>query len=174
MTAVSVFVDDAIRGDLPRVCAKTGEPADLVIRTRTQVGGGLPGWAWFLLALGPPGFFVMVLAALLVPGPEYLTVRLPETEASFERERQLERWRLAALGAGVALPFVGIFVVGMLPALWLALAVACFVAAGALTWVLWRQSITVNIDVTRRWVTLANVHPAFAEAVSHTPIVLRP
>ena len=165
MAAVSVFVDDAIRGDLPRVCAKTGEPADLVIRMRQPVGGGIPAWVWLLLFLGPLGVFALLLAALFAPSAEYLTVRIPETESSFQRERQLERWRLAALGAGVTLPFVGVFGVGMFPLLWLVSSVASFLAAAALTWFLWRQSISVGIDVTRRWVTLTNVHPAFVEAV---------
>jgi hypothetical protein len=40
------------------------------------------------------------------------------------------------------------------------------VAAGALTVMLWRQSVGVSIDVTRRWVTLTNVHPHFADAVN--------
>lgn len=166
MAAVTVFVDDAIRGDVPRVCAKTGAPADLLIRMRQPVGGGIPGWVWFLFFFGPLGIFGLLVAALFSPGTEYLTVRIPETDASFAHERQLERLRLAALGAGVVLPFVGIFGVGMFPMLWLVLCVACFLAAGALTWVLWRQSIGVSIDVTRRWVTLTNVHPAFAEAVT--------
>lgn len=165
MTAVSVFVDDAIRGDLPLVCAKTGQPADLLIRIRQPVGGGIPGWVWLLVLLGPLGIGALLLAALLSPGAEYLTVRIPETEASFSRERQMERWRLAALGAGVVALFYGTFRPGMFPVMWLALSAVCFLAAGALTWMLWRQSITVSIDVTRRWVTLANVHPAFAEAV---------
>ena len=165
MAAVSVFVDDAIRGTLPLVCAKTGEPADLVIRMRQAVGGGFPVAAWFLLLLGPLGIVVLVLAALLSPGPEYLTVRIPETEASFGRERTLERWRLAALGAGVVLPFLAFLGLGMFPALWLVTTVACFVAAGALSWMLWRQSIGVSIDVTRRWVTFTGVHPAFVEAI---------
>lgn len=166
MAAVTVFVDDAIRGDLPLVCAKTGAPADLVIRMRQPVGGGIPGWVWFLFFFGPLGIFGLLVAALFSPATEYLTVRIPETEASFTHERQLERLRLAALGAGVGLPFVGILGVGMFPTLWLALCVTCFVAAGALTWELWRQSIGVSIDVTRRWVTLTKVHPAFAEAVT--------
>lgn len=170
MTAVRVFVDDAIRGDLPMVCAKTGQPADLVVRVRQPVGGGIPGWVWFLFFFGPLGIFGLLVAALFSPGTEYLTVRIPESEASYQRERQLERWRLAALGAGVAFPFLAVFGVGMFPQLWLLLTVAGFLAAGALTWVLWRQSITVSIDVTRRWVTLANVHPSFAEALlaNHT------
>jgi hypothetical protein len=53
----------------------------------------------------------------------------------------------------------------MFPQLWLLLPVAAFLAAGGFTWVLWRQSISVSIDVSRRWVTVANVHPAFAQAV---------
>lgn len=166
MAAVSVFVDDAVRGDLPLVCAKTGEPADLVIRMRQPVGGGLPPLAWLLLLLGPLGVAGLVVLALAWPGAEYLTVRVPETEASFGRERQLERWRLAALGAGVLLPFLGILGVGVFPLLWIAAGACFFVAAGALTWMLWRQSISVSIDVTRRWVTLTGVHPAFAEAVN--------
>ena len=107
----------------------------------------------------------MVLAVAW-PGQEHLTVRVPETEASFERERQLERWRLAALGAGVFLPLLGVFGVGMFPLLWLAVGAAFLVAAGALTWMLWRQSVSVDIDVTRRWVTFRGVHPAFVEAVN--------
>jgi hypothetical protein len=165
MAAASVFVDDAILGNLPLVCAKTGEPADFLVRVRQTVGGGIPGWVWFLFFFGPLGVVGLLVAALLSPGAEYLTVRIPETEASFAHERQLERWRLAALGAGVALPLLGIFGVGMFPALWLTVAVACFLCAGALTWALWRQSVSVSLDVTRRWVTFTNVHPAFAEAV---------
>jgi hypothetical protein len=166
VTAVSVFVDDAIRGDLPMVCAKTGQPAELIIRMRQPVGGGLPAAAWLLLLLGPPGIVMLVVLAVAWPGAEQLTVRVPETQASFERERQMERWRLAALAGGVGFPVLAAFGLGMFPHLWLLLTVASFLAAGALTWTLWRQSITVSIDVTRRWVTFTNVHPAFAAAVN--------
>jgi hypothetical protein len=171
MAAVSVFVDDAIRGDLPRVCAKTGAPTDLVIRMRQPVGGGLPAVAWLALLLGPMGIVVLFVLALAWPRPEYLTVRVPETEASYRNERQLERWRLAALGAGVFVPFLGILGVGMFPMLWLAIGAGFFLAAGVLTWTLWRQSISVSIDVSRRWVTLAGVHPGFVEAVQRQEAV---
>jgi MFS family permease len=167
MAAVSVFVDDAIRGDLPLVCAKTGAPADLKVRVRQPVGGGIPVWAWFLLFLGPLGIVALILAAVLAPGAEYLTVRIPETEASFEQERQLERWRLVALGAGVVFPTLFLSTVGMFPMLWLVVGVASFAASGVLTLMLWRQSVGVSIDVTRRWVTFTNVHPNFVDAVNH-------
>jgi hypothetical protein len=164
MAAAVIFVDDAIRGDLPLVCAKTGAPADLKVRMRQAVGGGIPGWVWFLF-FGPLGLGALLLAALFSPGSEYLTVRIPETEASFARERHMERCRLVALGAGAFVLVYGALRPGMFPLTWLVLGAACFLAAGALTWMLWRQSIGVSIDVTRRWVTLTNVHPAFAEAV---------
>ena len=69
MAAVTVFVDDAIRGDLPLVCAKTGEPTDLMIRMRQPVGGGLPAAAWLLLLLGPMGIIILVVLALGWPAP---------------------------------------------------------------------------------------------------------
>ncbi|HTJ76860.1 MAG TPA: hypothetical protein VL337_16000 [Acidimicrobiales bacterium] len=165
MAAVAVFVDDAIRGDLPAVCARTGEPADLQVRIRQSVGGGIPWYVWLLFFLGPLGVGAFVLAALSAPGTEYLTVRVPRTRASFDRERQLGLWRLTALGTGAAVPFLGAFGLHTSPELWLAVAVGCFLAAGALTWALWRRSIGVGIDASRRWVTLSNVHPAFAAAV---------
>ena len=166
MAAVSVFVDDAIRGTLPLVCAKTGEPADVVIRMRQPVGGGLPAAAWLLLLLGPPGIFALLLVALLWPGAEHLTVRIPETEASFAWERQMERLRLTALGAGVFVPILGILGVRALPGVWLGRGAALLLVAAALHVMLWRQAINVSIDVTRRWVTFTNVHPNFVDAVN--------
>ncbi len=168
MAAVSVFVDDAIRGDLPLVCAKTGEPADLMIRMRQPVGG-MPPAAWLLLLLGPPGMIGLVIVALAWPA-EQLTVRIPETEASYDRERQLERLRLAALGAGLLVLIYGVWRPGPFPALWLALGFGFFVAAAALHVMVWRQSVGVSIDVTRRWVTLTGVHPNFVEAVNRQEI----
>lgn len=169
MAAVSVFVDDAIRGDLPLICAKTGEPADVIIRIRQPVGG-MPRVVWLLVVLGAVSFPVIFLLALLWPG-EQLTVRVPQTDASFERERHMQRLRLAALGAGVVVPLAGVMSVGMFLGLWLALGVAFFVVAGALSIMLWRETIGVSIDVTRRWVTLTNVHPNFVEAVEREGVL---
>ena len=166
MATVRVFVNDAIRGELPLVCAKTGEPSDIMIRIRQGVGAGLPTLVWLLLLLGPLGLIGVAVLAMLLPGPEYLTVRIPETDESFEQERQLERWRLAALGAGVFVPLIGVLLVRTLPALWLAAGAGFLLAAAALHVTHWRQSIGVSIDVTRRWVTLTNVHPNFVEAVN--------
>jgi len=166
MAAVSVFVDDAVRGRLPLVCAKTGEPADLVIRVRQPISGGPASMAWLLLFLGPPGLLAFVLVLILGAGQEYLTVRLPETEASYRREKQLEHFRLAAIVAGLVVPLYGLTVLrGMLPAMWLAMGAAFLVAASALHVKVLQQNIGVRLDASRRWVTLTGVHPNFVHAV---------
>jgi hypothetical protein len=165
MAAVSVFVDDAVRGRLPLVCAKTGEPADLVIRVQHPVGGGAPSFAWLLLFLGPPGWLAFFLVTILGAGREYLTVRIPETDASYHREKQLEHFRLAALVAAVAVPVAGFVLSGTMPRLWLTAGAAFLVAAVALHGLVARQNIGISLDASRRWVTLHGVHPKFVQAV---------
>lgn len=165
MAVVSVFVDDAVRGRLPLVCAKTGVPADLVIRMQHPVGGGMSPAAWLLLLLGPVGIVALAVVALLSSGREYLTVRVPQTEAAYGRERSLERFRLVALLAGPALVLVGIVNPGMFPALWFGLGAVLLAAALVLHIEISRQEIRVHLDASRRWVTLAGVHPEFVRAV---------
>ena len=167
MAAVSVFVDDVVRGRLPLVCAKTGRPTDLVIRMQRPVKGGISGPALvLLLLLGPVGLVALVVLAIVAPGVEYLTVRLPQTPAAYQRERQLERFRLAALVLGVASLPLALFRVGMFPALWVAVGVAFLGAAAALHGMVRGQAIGVSLDASRRWVTLTGVHPAFVSAVN--------
>ena len=165
MAAVSVFVDDAVRGRLPLVCAKTGEPADLVIRMQHPVRSGVSGWVWLLALLGPPGWLALLVVLMLFSSTEYLTVRIPETEAVYARERSLERFRL---GAFLAAPFValcGLVYPGMFPALWFGLAASLLVAGLLLHALVSSEAIRVRLDASRRWVTLSGVHPAFVRAV---------
>jgi hypothetical protein len=172
MAAVSVFVDDAIRGNLPLVCAKTGEPADLVIRMHQPVGGGSLGLLWLLVLLGPPGWVAVVLLSVCIPGPEVLTVRIPQSQAAYDRRKFLERRRLAAFAAGVLLiALYGFVRPVMFPALWLLTAAALLVAGIVLHTMVERQQIGVSIDASRRWVTFSNVHRAFVEAVEQAQLV---
>lgn len=173
MAAVSVFVDDAVRGRLPLVCVKTGERTDLMIRVQQPVGGGLNGAAWLLVFLGPPGWLALFVVMLLSSGQEYLTVRIPQTETAYRREKSLERFRLAAFGAGMATIFFGIVRPGMFPALWLAAGVAFLVAAVALHGLVHRQTVVISLDESRRWVTLSGVHPDFVQAVGEQEVGLR-
>ena len=166
MAAVSVFVDDAVRGRLPLVCAKTGQPADLVIRMCQPVGHRSLGAAWLLVFLGPPGWAILILALLLSGRPEYLTVRVPQTDVAYHREKLLERFRLGAFAMGIATLFYGVVRPGLFPAVWPALGAAFLVAAVALHVTVWRQAVGVHLDGSRRWVTLTGVHPDFVEAVN--------
>lgn len=165
MAAVSVFVDDAVRGRLPLVCAKTGEPADLVIRVRHPVGSPIPIFAWLLVFLGPPGWIALFFVAIFGRGQEYLTVRIPETEASYKREKSLERSRMAVFGVGIALMFYAAFFPGMFPGVWLASGAACLAAAIVLHVMVTLQNIGITLDASRRWVTLTGVHPNFVHSV---------
>ncbi|MGI8809845.1 MAG: hypothetical protein ACR2KK_18785 [Acidimicrobiales bacterium] len=167
MAAVSVFVDDAVRGRLPRVCAKSGEPAELVIQVRQPVGRnqGFGNPLWLLMLLGPPGWLLLLAIAVLSPGPEYLTVRIPETDASYQHQKQLERFRLAAVILGLLAILYGIVRPGFFPALWLAIGATLLAAAAALHVMVWRQSIGISLDASRRWVTLSGVHERFVWAV---------
>ena len=164
MASVEVFVDDAVRGRLPSVCAATGTHADGKLRIESARGG--IGLAGLLVFLGPLGW--IVLAVLLVVGArrEVLTVRLPYSEAAVDRERRIQRVRLVAglVAAGCAIgafairpsPFVSVFVVAVI------VAVGVAVAAHVRLW--WIRA-RVELDASRRWVTLSNVHPDFAQAV---------
>ena len=164
MAAVSVFVDDAVRGRLPLVCAKTGEPADLVIRVQKPIRN-LSSLAGLLVFLGPLGWLALFLVSVFGPRQEYLTVRLPESDASYLREKQLERFRLVAFVAAVVVPLCGLLLPGNLPALWLAVGASLLVTALALHVVVLRQNIGISLDASRRWVTLTGVHRNFVHAV---------
>ncbi|HJV08304.1 MAG TPA: hypothetical protein VJ653_01425, partial [Acidimicrobiales bacterium] len=128
---MSVFVDDAIRGDLPQVCVKTGEPADLVIRMQQPVGG-MPALAWLLVLLGPPGWVALFVIGLLTTGREYITVRVPQTEAVYDYEKRLQRFRTGSFVAAVAVLLYGTWRPGLFPALWLAAGGVLLVVAVAL------------------------------------------
>jgi hypothetical protein len=182
-TSVTVFVDDAVLGRLPPVCALTGRPSDGTLTVRTDVGrtGAVPIPVTALLFLaGPVGWVVLVLLAWAGGGRgERLTVRLPWSEAA-EHEVDALRRRRTAAWVGVA---VGVVVLVLLlvvrgaaagptqaaaPVVALVLVAAAVVATVAAVTAerrIDRRSVSVELDGSRRWVTLGNVHPAFRAAV---------
>jgi len=164
MATVSVFVDEAVRGRLPMVCAKTGQPADLLVRT-TQPVGGLPGAAWLLVFLGPPGWGVLLLLALFGSGQESLTVRIPRTHASFEWEHQMRRFMWASFVMGLASLALEVVFAGQPTPVGLVLGLAFLVVAFVLRTTVALKGVGVALDGSRRWVTLSGVHPDFARAV---------
>jgi hypothetical protein len=163
MASVEVFVDDAVRGRFPPVCAKTGAPAVGVQRI-VQTYGGV-GAAWLLVFLGPVGWLLLVLVALFHRG-ELLTVRVPMSRAASEAERDVKRARLVATAVALG-AFASAFIdLQPLPRpVWVAVAVVATVVALVAHVVLFVRQVGVELDASRRWVTLRGVHPDFVAAV---------
>lgn len=167
---VTVFVDDAVLGRLPPVCARDGVEATCRMRFTEEVGrSSRLGIMWILLLLGPVGWIAFLL---LAPGDrgEQLTVRIPYGDAADNRLAAAERLRNRALLFG-ALTVTALIVltlwVGLGGAGWLlvlAATVAAVVAAAVGAFRFWGESVGISLDASRRWVTLKPVHPAFRDA----------
>jgi hypothetical protein len=183
-TSVTVFVDDAVWGRLPPVCALTGRPSDGTLTVHTDVGRtrSVPGLVTALLFFtGPVGWVVLVLLAWGNGGGggERLTVRLPWSEAA-EHEADALRRRRTTAWVGVAVGVVVIVLLLVVPGaavgppraaapvvtlVLVAAAVVAVVAAVTAERRIDRRSVSVELDGSRRWVTLGKVHPTFRAAV---------
>ena len=167
VASVTVFVDEAVRGDLPPVCVQTGAPAAVGVRTDAWIGRGL-GLLWLLVLAGPVGWLILVVLGVSRAGREKLVVTLPYSEAAIAKRRALRSVRDAALA--LTLLFVVAFVARFLgvPAIWAVLGGVCLgvslVTHARLDW----QSADVSLDGSRRWVRLGRVHPVFVAAVERS------
>jgi hypothetical protein len=97
MASVTVFVDDAVLGNLSPVCVIDGVPTDDALTITQQVGNrtGL-GVAWLLVLAGPLGWLGLIVISAFKQSGEALTVTLPFSEAAYLRRGQAERARLMA------------------------------------------------------------------------------
>jgi hypothetical protein len=164
MAAVEVWVDDAVRGDLPGICVQTGAPADGLVRV-VQERGSL-GLGWLLVFLGPIGWIVL-LVLLATSRREQFTVRLPYARGAWERERRLGRQRNVGVLVSAALFVAALLGVAPFPrAFWSVATLAAAVATIAVAIVVRCSEVDVELDASRRWVSLRHVHPAFADAVA--------
>jgi hypothetical protein len=174
MAEIMVFVDDAVRGTLPQVCVKDGVPTADHMVVREELGGGTGlGVAWLLLLAGPLGWLgLLVIAAMKGSRGEVLTVQLPLSETAYQRILAARSLRRRSLGLGVAggavllLSLRGIGSPAMLALAGVAF-VATLMAIGLLLLAerrLATQRVGVDLDASRRWVRLSNVHPTFAAA----------
>ena len=163
MTAVSVFVDDAVLGDLPPLCVISGRPTatSAVIRHRV---GGLPAVAFLLVLLGPVGLVLLLILALTWRG-ETLSLTLPYHDDELRRSRRARLAQGGLVAAGVlafALSFAFVDVGHGLA--WLLVGLLCIVGAAVVGVVARRREVGIDLDASRRWVTLWRVHPDFAES----------
>lgn len=176
MAAVTVFVDDAVLGRLPYLCAKTGAPGEGLLTIHHPVGGQTRlGIWWLLLLAGPLGWLaLMFLMWTTADNGETLTIQVPWTETAQHdhdqaRERRRNRWLVSlglVLAAGVASGIGSeVELAGEMTAVLLIVAAVFGVAAVVGSLAVDRTAIGVQLDASRRWVTLRGVHPDFAHAV---------
>jgi len=143
--------------ELPRICAKTGRPADRVVVTRFEY---LPGWTYLLLFAGIFPFLIAVFFAR-----KQVEGSLPISDTALDRYHAHRRWR----HLGLALTAAGFGLVIAMQQPWLLIVAA----AGVL--------LLVGAEVSRSWhwvsavavpgtpdVELRRVHPAFAAAVERS------
>jgi hypothetical protein len=172
MATATVFVDDAVLGRLPPVCVKTGQTTGDRLVLTAPVGSTGLGAAWLLLFLGPFGWLALFIYAL-VHRSETLTVRLPFSDRAHDELAQARR-RQRALGWSTVATLLGAFtaLVAMQPFSGRAAAAALAVVGVGLlvSWIaealhVRRAGVGVDLDGSRRWVTLSRVHDDFARAV---------
>ena len=162
MAVVSVFVDDAILGQLPPVCVKTGAPADLVVASNRPVGG-LGGAWWLLLLLGPAGFLALLVIAVV--GQETLTVRVPYSQAAWDDDRRARTRSKAVIAMGLGALVLAVVVRDLFPLMWVLVGVALLIAGVTMWIVATSREIGISLDGSRRWVTFSGAHPDFVRAV---------
>jgi hypothetical protein len=177
MGQVAVFVDDAVRGTLPAVCAKDGVPTtdQMVVQDELGDRAGL-GVAWLLLLLGPVGWLGLLIMFVSRGGRgEVLTVRVPMSGPAYERIRSARRLRWVALAVGVISGAMALWAlassgsgdnlaaraIGLMAASALIGSIIALFTADIRTR---RATVEVDLDASRRWVTLSRVHPAFVAA----------
>jgi len=170
---VTVFVDDAVLGNLPDVCVIDGIVTADRLTFRQQVSGSAGfGVAWLLILAGPLGWLGLAAIALFRQSAEYLTVTLPYSENVQLRRVQAERSRLKATIA-VLVAFVLAFIALVqgssgydLVALGLAaFGVGALISLVVLAARVHHLSVQLRLDASRRWLTLCGVNPEFALAL---------
>ena len=175
MATARVFVDDAVLGRLPPLCAKTGvETPDHVVMTVPVGGSEGFGLAWLLVLAGPLGWLGLFVYAL-VRRVETLTVRLPYCDAAYaELFRARRTKRIAALvTAGLFLMALLALIPETYTARAAAVALAIVGVGMLLTYIaesrrVRRAAVGVHLDGSRRWVTLSRVSEAFAISVERS------
>ncbi|MGH9185199.1 MAG: hypothetical protein ACRD0U_05200 [Acidimicrobiales bacterium] len=185
MAQVMVFVDEAVRGTLPRVCVKDGVPtADSVIYRQPVGDASGIGVAWLLVFTGPIGWIALAFIAASRSGRgEILTVELPWSQDAFHRVWAAERQRGRGIGYLIVVG-TGLLVLAATPLRDAVLApVALAVLLALLVWSAGvivaahgqarEGSISVDLDGSRRWVTLSGVHPDFVVAVEQVAAATR-
>jgi hypothetical protein len=161
---VTVFIDDAVLGEFPPLCIKEGIPTSDRLTWREPVR--FPGTGWWLFLLSPLGW-------LIAGRGGYVTARLPFCEFAYRRLKVAQRMYTTWLTFAVAAYLLGLAALGIHTGSSFAAAAALGLGAlGATVKAIIEKRrlryliVRLDLDGSRRWVTISGVHPAFAQAVA--------
>ena len=180
MNDTTVFVDDAVTGHLPMICVRTGAPADGLHRI-SQRYGGVSGWAFLLIFLGPVGWIVLLAMSFSARSRD-LTVRLPYSHAGLEQEGNEFRAAIVAFAAtvlvGIGTAWLGAErsdsrVASVLFPMALVVLVVAVIATVALAARYSGRRPGIELDASGRWVTVRGVDRVFAAAVRDEQVARR-
>ena len=175
MATTRVFVDDAVLGRLPTFCAKTGvETVDHLSMTVPVGASEGFGIAWLLVFAGPIGWLGLFIYAM-VRRVETLTIKVPYSDAAYAEFFNARRTKRNA-GLASNFLFVIALLVATLQTFSARVATAALVVLGLGFLIIYivetlharTAAIGVELDGSRRWVTLSRVSDAFAEAVTRS------
>jgi len=169
-----VPVDDFVVGDLPMICVDTGAPADGMVDFETD-DSRFQWWMIILVFFGPVGWILIALIYGLSRGPGRVGGVLPMTRGALERHNQMAKisgraWLVPIAGvvSGALISMVStshwtdvlgavLTVIGLLGG---------FAALVVMAFLTNKTRVSAELDATRRWIELRNVHPDFAAAVN--------
>jgi hypothetical protein len=146
--------EELAAGELPEVCAVSGQPTDLLARTRFET---LPDWTWILLLFGVLPFLVALAFAT-----ERVPALVPLHQEVFDSRRAHRRRAWLAGVGGAVLLVLGVVADAPWP-IWLALAALAVVLLSLLGSS--RTFPRARPDRSGLGVWLRGVHPRFVDAV---------
>ena len=155
MALAAARVEDLERGDLPAICAKTGEPCVGLVKDTLWV---VPRWVHPLVAFAVVPYFVARMFAA-----RRIEVTLPIAPSRLQWIRHFVRAAWIALvlaAAGLAAALFGAGVVGVVALVFGIAAYVLIVYVGDHIWVGARPTHSTDV------VILTRVHPEFARAVA--------
>lgn len=153
MATVPVRTADLQSGDLPPVCALTGEPAASYARMEFT---NAPTWTLALLPLG-----VLPFLAVRLCSRSRATARIPLSARALRRGLLFNRVQLSTVGIGFILLALGALVGAVLAWAGLAVILLSLVALAIGRALMWPRG-----RVRDTFVRLSGVHPDFALAVA--------
>jgi hypothetical protein len=166
MAEVTVFIDDAVLGNFPSLCIKEGVPTSDRLTWREPVSP--LGTAWWYVLLGPVGWLIAARSG-------DITARLPFCEYAYRRLRVAQRMLTIWITFAVTAFVLGLATVVIQSRAAIAAAAALGLGAVAATVKavvekrrLRYLTVRLELDGSRRWVTISGVHPDFARAVAAT------